>query len=293
VTSSAKDLAERQAIGGYDTFPSVLDLVSVGEAFDDYIFYNLTALPAAGRELKTDAFARTVGGGAVISGVTAARLGTRVRIVAGLSDEAVRTLRREPVVVTNLRGPHEPAALTVALSTRRDRRFVTYNGMHARLPARARASVARLRTRHLHLALHPGRCRAWLGVLNRIRRGGATISWDFGWNDDLPRDRAFGRLVDALDYVFLNRDEARRYRCRTARGLTIVKLGADGCRVVGAGVDLRVAAPRVRAVETTGAGDVFNGAFLAAVLRGAPLDRALRAANQAAAASTRHAGGLA
>jgi len=29
------------------------------------------------------------------------------------------------------------------------------------------------------------------------------------------------------------------------------------------------------------------------VLRGAPLDRALRAANQAAAASTRHAGGLA
>jgi sugar/nucleoside kinase (ribokinase family) len=72
----------------------------------------------------------------------------------------------------------------------------------------------------------------------------------------------------------------------------VIRLGANGCRAVGAGIDLRVAAPRVRVVDTTGAGDVFNGAFLAARLRGEPLDRALRQANRLAAQSTRRPGGL-
>lgn len=270
----------------------MLDLVTAGEAFDDFVFYNLAALPAPGRELKTDAFVRTTGGGVVISGVTAARLGARVRIVAGLSADAAARLRRERVAVTNLRRHREPAALTVALSTPRDRRFITFSGMHARLPARVRALLVRTRARHVHLAMHPGRCGAWLPLLARLRARRSTISWDFGWNPDLPRDRKFSALVDSLDYLFVNRVEARAYRCRPSAGVTVIRLGANGCRAVGAGIDLRVAAPRVRVVDTTGAGDVFNGAFLAARLRGEPLDRALRQANRLAAQSTRRPGGL-
>jgi len=270
----------------------VLDLVTAGEAFDDFVFYHLDTLPAPGRELKTDAFARTVGGGAVISGVAAARTGLRVRVLAGLSGDAARELRRHPIAVSNLRRPNEPAAITIALSTRRDRRFVTFNGMNRSLPRRIRARLTRIRARHVHFALHPGRCRLWLPAIDRLHRADATVSWDFGWNPDLTRDPAFVRLVDALDYVFLNRDEARAYRARTSRGLTIVKLGADGCRAIGAGVDVRLPAPRVRVVDTTGAGDVFNGAFLAARLRGQPLVRALRVAVRAAAHSTRRPGGL-
>ena len=51
----------------------VLDLVTAGEAFDDFIFFDLDALPQPGHELKTNAFVRTVGGGAVITAVAAAR----------------------------------------------------------------------------------------------------------------------------------------------------------------------------------------------------------------------------
>ncbi len=153
--------------------------------------------------------------------------------------------------------------------------------------------MPRLRARHLHFAFDPRPCRPWTTILERLRSAGVATSWDFGWNPDLIGDRAFPGLVETLDYLFVNRDEARAYRARPSRGLTIVTLGADGCRAIGRGVDLRIRAPRVRAVDTTGAGDVFNGAFLASRLAGATLDRALRVAARDAARSTRHPGGLA
>jgi sugar/nucleoside kinase (ribokinase family) len=271
----------------------VLDLVTVGDAFDDLIFYNLSELPAPGRELKTDAFARTIGGGAVITAVAAARAGVRCGIVSALSRDAAARLRRERVAVRNIRRASEPSALTVALSTPRDRRFVTYSGGNVQLPRRLRAIVPRLRARHLHFAFDPRPCRPWIRIVQGLRSDGFKASWDFGWIPELARDRGFRDLVESLDYAFFNRDEARAYGRPMANGLTVIKLGADGCRALGDGVDVRVPAPRVRAIDTTGAGDVFNGAFLAALLRGAPLERALRRANRAAADSTRHPGGIA
>jgi len=44
----------------------------------------------------------------------------------------------------------------------------------------------------------------------------------------------------------------------------IVTLGADGVQVAAAGVDLHLAAPAVQAIDTTGAGDTFIGAYAAA-----------------------------
>ena len=271
----------------------MLDLVTVGDAFDDYIFYNLAALPAAGRELKTDAFARTIGGGAVIAAIAAARHGVRCGIVSAVSREAAARLRREGVAVRNLRRDGEPVALTVALSGARDRRLITYVGGNVHLPRRLRTVVPRLCARHLHFAFDPRPCRAWIPILARLRAAGFGTSWDFGWIPDLARDRALPRLVAALDYLFVNRDESRAYGCRALHGITVIKFGADGCRAIGERVDLHVPVARVRAVDTTGAGDVFNGAFLAARLTGAPLERALRAANRAAARSTRQPGGIA
>lgn len=78
---------------------------------------DLERLPRAGEEVKTSAFVRTIGGGAVITAVAAARLGVRVALWSALSDAAVRRLARERVRITNLRRRREPHAITVALST--------------------------------------------------------------------------------------------------------------------------------------------------------------------------------
>ena len=291
-------------IRAYDTFLAVFDLVTAGEAFDDFIFYALDRMPNGGEELKTDKFSRSPGGGAVITAIAASRLGLRCAVMSALSHEGVRLLRDEGVSVRNLRRRNEPAALTVALSTRRDRRFLTFNGVNDRLPDRIRRVLPHVRARHVHLAFYPKPCRPWIPVIGALRRRGITSSWDFGWNPRLVRDPEFRTLAASVDYLFLNRDEALMYarqasmagaldRWRRSPRPVVVKLGAAGSRIVGGDVAIRAAATRARVVDTTGAGDAFNAGFLVARLRGANLQAALRLANRVGALSTRRAGGIA
>jgi ribokinase len=70
------------------------------------------------------------------------------------------------------------------------------------------------------------------------------------------------------------------------RGDVVVTLGAQGCVWAHATGFEHVPAPKVRALDTTGAGDAFNGALAVALARGEPLSRALRHAVRAGAAST-------
>ena len=94
-----------------------VDLVTLGEAFEDLIFLDLPRLPRLGEEIKTDRFVRSPGGGAVITAVAASRLGSRCRVVSGLGDGVKAVLRREGVEVHDLRRDGEDPALTAALST--------------------------------------------------------------------------------------------------------------------------------------------------------------------------------
>jgi len=72
-------------------------------------------------------------------------------------------------------------------------------------------------------------------------------------------------------------------RRRFPRTTVILTLGADGVLAAEDGPAVRVAAPRVQAVDTTAAGDTFTGYYLAERLRGAPFADALRTAATAAA----------
>jgi len=107
--------------------------VTLGEVFEDLVFLDLPRLPKLGEEIKTDRFLRSPGGGALITAVAASRLGTRCRVVSALGDEAVALLRAEGIQVRNLRRRGEAHAISAALSTRRDRSFVTFNGVNDRL----------------------------------------------------------------------------------------------------------------------------------------------------------------
>ena len=283
-------------------------LVSVGEAFDDFIFYDLPRLPRPGEELKTSRFARVPGGGVITTAVTAARLGIGTRVISALSDAGRSWLKREHVDVRNLRRADEPPAITVAISTGRERSFVTYNGVNDALERRLLDVVPRLRPGsgrhrpHVHCAFYPTRCTRWLPVIGTLRQRGFRVSWDFGWNPPLAGDRRFVNLIGALDVVFVNEGEARLYSGQrslpavfawwkqTTRA-TVIKLGRRGAVYVSPQAVIRSPAIRVRAVETTGAGDAFNGGYLAAYLRGSDIGACLRAGNLAGARATTRAGG--
>lgn len=273
-----------------------MDLVSLGETFEDIIFHDLKSWPQLGREQRCPRLIRTWGGGAMLTAVAAARQGLSVQVVSGLASGAQRFLKRENIKVRNLRRTGESHALTVGLSTTEDRAFVTYPGVNEFLEERFLAALPGLRGRHLHLALEPRNCRAWTQALEQVRGRGLTISWDFGWNEELVKRAGFQLLLNQIDFLFLNESEADLYsggRDWSRRsGTTIIKLGKHGCRAWQGGRKQEVPGLSVRAVDSTGAGDAFNGGFLASLLTGNDLKASLRLGNRIGAASTLCAGGL-
>jgi sugar/nucleoside kinase (ribokinase family) len=75
-------------------------------------------------------------------------------------------------------------------------------------------------------------------------------------------------------------------------GMLCVTLGSRGSMLLDGNELYRVSAPHVQAIDATGAGDVFRGAFIYAMLRGDnPMD-ILRIANAAAALSCTREGAL-
>jgi sugar/nucleoside kinase (ribokinase family) len=292
-----------------------MHLICAGEAFEDLIFVGLDRLPELGEEVKTDRFTSTIGGGAVITAVKAARLGMKTTLISALGDAAVARLKKERVTITNLRKRGEPHAITAALSTGADRAFVTYNGINSRLesrlPSTLRSAVStkpakntrgRSRT-HVHLCFYPHDCVSWGRMLANFRARGITTSWDFGWNEPLSNDRGLNDLIDALDFVFVNEHEARLYtgehtleaairHWRQRQAITIIKIGEAGAVWVAPDRDILVEAPTVKVVDTTGAGDSFNAGFLVAWMSGKSPEQCLTAGNKVGAESTRQAGGI-
>ncbi len=72
--------------------------------------------------------------------------------------------------------------------------------------------------------------------------------------------------------------------------MVVLKLGSNGCWFHGAGESYHVPGFPVQAVDTTAAGDTFNGALAIALAEGSPIPHALRFANAAAALSVTREG---
>ena len=70
----------------------------------------------------------------------------------------------------------------------------------------------------------------------------------------------------------------------------IIKLGAQGCLVADGQTMSMIAAPAVEAIDTTAAGDVFNGALAVALAEQLALPDACRFAVHAAALSVTRIG---
>lgn len=78
----------------------------------------------------------------------------------------------------------------------------------------------------------------------------------------------------------------------TAKGVerVVITMGSQGSLLYEDGVSEIIPAHKVLAVDTTAAGDVYNGALCAAIAEGMPLGDALRFATKAAAISVTRAG---
>jgi sugar/nucleoside kinase (ribokinase family) len=99
---------------------------------------------------------------------------------------------------------------------------------------------------------------------------------------------------NAEEAAILSRSDDPQTQCARLAAhypLVVVKRGATGCEAAMENKRWRVTAPAVEAVDTTGAGDAFVAAFLAARLSGADIRPALERAAAAGAQATTRVGG--
>lgn len=118
--------------------------------------------------------------------------------------------------------------------------------------------------------------------------------------DPSPAERLDEELLEAGCYLTPNQSEAQRLTnipignqdqaleaasrlMKNGNKGVCVKLGTGGCAIVTTDIQFVISAPEVEAVDTTGAGDAFAGAFSVAILEHLPPEQA---AAFAVAAST-------
>ena len=273
-------------------------LTVIGNANLDVIVHGATEIPAPGTERIVDDIEVRLGGSAAIAAQRAAQLGVPTRLVTKVgADPAAGVVRdllaAEPLGLDLIVADGTPSGLTVvAEAPGRDRSFLSSLGAMAELapddvPQDALAAGVVLSSGYFLL---PGLQRdALSAVLRRAKAAGARTALDTGDPDDgwTPATRADVLAVLAdVDLFLPNESElcgvAERADVEAAAaslvertGCTVVaKLGASGALVADAGGVRTLAAPRITPVDTTGAGDSFNAALLAALLHGVALDEA-------------------
>lgn len=286
------------------------DVAVAGEVFVDHVFSGFTNWPSPGEEHFTDHYVREVGGGAAITSCALARLGRSVAIfaIAGKEDEWARTrLQSFGVLLEALRFSDCPTAVSVSISTREDRSFLTWPGANRELKAylSERATWTRLaEARHVHLAMPIDRGLAH-ELLPYLRAAACSISLDVGYQTQWLLNSENEATCREANFFFPNEIEGRIItghadpekvlRSLAARNISgaVLKLGAAGAAAISAGKICRQQPPQVDVVDTTGAGDAFDAGFIDALLDGASLSERLRKGCLCGAASTRSAGALA
>ncbi len=139
-------------------------------------------------------------------------------------------------------------------------------------------------------------------VFQRARAARLTTSLDTGWDALGQWMDVIGPCLPNLDLMFVNENEAEQLSGhgdphRAAGffrdcgvGTTVVKLGAEGCLIFDGPDEMHVPAFRVKAVDTTGAGDCFAGGFLAGLQRSMATNEVARFANAVGALSVQRPG---
>ncbi|WP_457029323.1 carbohydrate kinase family protein [Kitasatospora sp. P5_F3] len=265
----------------------------------------------------TDTAARIAvlpGGSAANSAAWAAYSGVDVRLLSRLGADSADWHRAEllgagvrPHLVVD---PELSTAVVICLvDAEAERTFVTDSGAAARLgPADWEPAlldgVARLHLSGYLYFTGQGRQLAVRAVAAAEARG-LPVSVDPASTGFIERlgVAAFLAAIDGTDLLLPNSAEARLLagtddpvtaaeRLSAVYGEAVVKLGPQGALAARGGkVVARIAAVPSTAVDSTGAGDAFTGAFLAARLRGADLAEATAAGCGAGAVAVARTGG--
>lgn len=285
------------------------DVTVIGEVYLDHVFSGFAGWPRPGAEIFTDQYQSELGGGAVNTACALARLGRSVRLIGVVGKDQFASIKQR-LAHFDLSADHlilseKNTGVTVSVSIAEERTLFSYRGANEDLVGLLESSPELLHnaadSRHIHLAF-PLPALSAQHLLHPLNALGATISLDVGHHAEWLQASSTVDVIRAINYLLPNAHEAEVMQGSVANYLrfcqelgvpAIVKLGSEGAAMVVDGQQIRVSAPSVRVVDTTGAGDAFDGGFIHGLLAGFDPRACLEIACICGSLSTRTPGSLA
>ena len=276
-------------------------IIVVGSSNTDMII-RLDRIPRPGETILGGEFATAAGGKGANQAVAAARAGGDVNFIAKVGrdmfgDQAVAGFKKEGICTDHVsRDDSQPSGVALI--------FVAKDGENS-------IAVASGANGELSPA-DVGKAKkifAGSGLLNTVQAA-ADLATQAGVDvilNPAPARALPATLLKKISMITPNETEAelltgikvnsdaaasKAADKLLARGVktVIITLGSRGAFVAGGGVRKLVPGFKVKAVDTTAAGDTFNGALAVALVEGKSLEDAVRFANAAAAISVTRLG---
>jgi ribokinase len=227
--------------------------------------FGVDTLPRPGETVLASSLTYAPGGKGGNQAVAAARAGAHVQLVGALGDDAAAECLRAHLLdngvgldgTFGVSGPSGTAIIVV--DARAENTIVVApgaNGQLALADAAVRAIVADCDVLLTQLEIPVATA---VAAAREAQSAGAVVMVNAS-----PAGQDQGPLAELAalaDVVIVNQSEAHEWPWQPSN--LVITQGARGARYIGADGEFQVSAPAVKAVDTTGAGDVFAGVLAA------------------------------
>ncbi|MCC6855627.1 MAG: ribokinase [Microbacteriaceae bacterium] len=275
-------------------------VIVVGSANVDQVF-RVERIPSPGETVLSTGFSTARGGKGQNQAVAAARAGAPTAFIAALGDDAFGSDTRAGLIDdgVDVMGVRSLDAATgtalIAVDSVGENTIIVEAGANRLLVDLQSADAAAIAASSVLAMQLEIPLETVIAAARIARAGGTTVMLNAAPIRDLPAE-----LLSSLDILVVNEHEAshlageRDWRELTEQvPVVVVTLGSEGALLLRRGSDeVRVAAPSVHAVDATGAGDTFCGAFAAGLAEDMELEQALRFAVTAASLSVQSYGAV-
>lgn len=284
-----------------------MDLAAIGDLNIDIITEPIARMPKKDQQLVIDKLGVYQGGSTANCAASASMLGLKTSFIGRVGDDAngrwLKDVMKGCGVKCHLTlDKKESTGVTFAMTFKDGTRsFISYRGTNARLcekDIKARFLPARHvhRAGYFHTELLMGKPTAEIFKIAR-EKGAQTsldIGWDyFGWTK--KRREGIFEVLKETDIFFVNGDELRMLtgvqdlkKAATTllqHGPSIIAIhqGKKGSTIITKDKVVHTPAFKVKATNPTGAGDVYNAAFIYSQLKEWRVKKSALFANAAAA----------
>lgn len=279
-------------------------IVIVGSANQDVVF-STERIPEPGETLLASSSAKYPGGKGLNQAVAAARAGARTSFIGALGrddsgDALLATMTDAAIDSALVRRVAEPSGQAfIVVAENAENTIIVAPGANGTVLELSEGEREAVRASALVLMQLELPLEAVMDAARAAREAGVTVMLNAAPARELPAE-----LIENLDYLMVNEHEAMllgestdlvEASERLARRVPflVVTLGARGSALYERGsLTATVPARRVEAVDTTGAGDTYCGAFAAAIAEGSSMESAAQFATAAAALSVQVLGAV-